>query len=190
MGLDMYAARRFYVKNWDHYSASERYQVTVSRGGNAIKGIQPERITWIEEEVMYWRKANHIHAWFVDNVQKGDDPNDGRIYLVSWEKLKELLSTCKKVLKASELVDGQVYAGTVYDAEHPNGLVQSEPGKVVKDTTVAEELLPTCSGFFFGCEDYDEYYLRAVEETARWAASMLQDNHDGVPGEIFYSSSW
>ena len=36
----------------------------------------------------YWRKANQIHAWFVDNVQQGED-NCGEYY-VSHEKLKEL----------------------------------------------------------------------------------------------------
>jgi hypothetical protein len=42
------------------------------------------------EEVMYWRKANQIHKWFVDNVQDGVD--DCKEYWVSEEKLQELFA--------------------------------------------------------------------------------------------------
>ena len=44
----------------------------------------------------YWRKANQIHAWFVDNVQQGND-NCGEYY-VSHEKLKELLDLVNEAL--------------------------------------------------------------------------------------------
>ena len=44
----------------------------------------------------YWRKANQIHAWFVDNVQGGED-NCGEYY-VSHEKLKSLLDLVNRAL--------------------------------------------------------------------------------------------
>ena len=88
MGLDMYAARRLYVKNWEHLKPEERYTVQIARGGKPVSGIEPERISVVEEEVMYWRKANHIHGWFVDNVQKGID--DCASYYVSDEKLQSV----------------------------------------------------------------------------------------------------
>lgn len=44
----------------------------------------------------YWRKANQIHKWFVDNVQNGEDDCD--LYYVSQDKLKQLLNTCKEAL--------------------------------------------------------------------------------------------
>jgi hypothetical protein len=122
--------------------------VQIARGGKPVSGIQFDRIEAIEEDVMYWRKANHIHAWFVDNVRDGVD--DQMSYRVDWDKLRQLLHACKKVIKASDLVDGMIDVGTLYDQEHPDGLVQREPGKVIEDTSVAEELLPTRSGFFFG----------------------------------------
>ena len=71
MGLDMYAARRVYVKQWDHQSPDERYAVQIACGGRPVPGIQAGRISVIEEEVMEWRKANHIHGWFVANIQSG-----------------------------------------------------------------------------------------------------------------------
>jgi hypothetical protein len=46
-------------------------------------------------QVAYWRKANQIHKWFVDNVQDGED--DCREYSVDREQLQKLLDTCTKV---------------------------------------------------------------------------------------------
>ena len=50
----------------------------------------------VEVTCAYWRKANQIHAWFVDNVQQGND--DCGEYYVSHEKLKELLDLVNKAL--------------------------------------------------------------------------------------------
>lgn len=44
----------------------------------------------------YWRKANQIHAWFVNNIQGGED--NCREYYVPREKLEELLATCQQAL--------------------------------------------------------------------------------------------
>jgi hypothetical protein len=184
----MYAERRFYTKQWDHQKAEKRYAVRMTCGGKPVSGVQADRISEVAEEVMYWRKANHIHAWFVDNVQGGND--DCGSYYVSEDQLRQLLGLCRKVLDASTLVDGSVYAGTQYSKEHPNGVVQRTPGKVIADASVAIDLLPVRSGFFFGSTEYDEYYLRDVQETHDWAERMLTDIKAGCPGKVYYSSSW
>ncbi|MBV9669754.1 MAG: hypothetical protein JOZ43_02260 [Acidobacteriales bacterium] len=137
---------------------------------------------------MTWRKANHIHAWFVDNVQYGKD--DCGLYEVGWDQLRDLLSLCRKVIKASKLVDGSVLVATVYNKENPEGIPQREPGKVIENAAVAEKLLPTREGFFFGTTEYDEGYLTDVIETRDWIERMLHDRENGVPGYIYYSSSW
>ena len=46
------------------------------------------------KEEGYWRKANAIHKWFVDNCQKGVD--DCGIYPVSKEHIESLLQACKE----------------------------------------------------------------------------------------------
>jgi hypothetical protein len=46
---------------------------------------------------MYWRKANAIHNWFVENVQGGED--DCGTYDVSKEQLQELVAACKEEIK-------------------------------------------------------------------------------------------
>ena len=52
-------------------------------------------------EVGYWRKANAIHKWFVDNVQDGVD--DCGNYEVSEEHIQKLLQTCKTVVTNGKL---------------------------------------------------------------------------------------
>ena len=48
-------------------------------------------------EVAYWRKANHIHNWFVNNIQGGVD-NCER-YPVARDKLQNLIDLCKFVIE-------------------------------------------------------------------------------------------
>ena len=50
----------------------------------------------VEVTCAYWRKANQIHKWFVDNVQGGND-NCGEYY-VNQTKLVELLNLVNKAL--------------------------------------------------------------------------------------------
>lgn len=118
MGLDMYLTKKTYVKNWNHMSDDEKHNVSVE--GKSAKEIKPERVTYIEEEVAYWRKANQIHNWFVTNVQNGED--DCRSYYVEASQLEDLVNRCKEVLednsKAEELlpsIGGFFFGGTEYD---------------------------------------------------------------------------
>lgn len=96
MGLDMYLVKRHYVQRWAHQSPEEQFEVTVKRGDVAYDAIKMERVTEIVEQVAYWRKANAVHAWFVKNVQDGQD--DCRDYYVSREQLMELLSLAQEAL--------------------------------------------------------------------------------------------
>lgn len=94
MGLDMYLTKKTYVKNWDFDEDKHRYDVSVQYNG-ADSGIVPARVQYVEELVAYWRKANQIHAWFVDNVQDGVD--ECQQAWVTPEKLTELLNVCKRI---------------------------------------------------------------------------------------------
>lgn len=94
MGLDMYLYKKTYVKNWDHQTPEERHEVIVKKGGEILEGIKPERVSYIEEQVGYWRKANQIHNWFVQNVQGEDDCKE---YYVQIDDLINLLDLCKQV---------------------------------------------------------------------------------------------
>jgi len=152
MGLDMYLDKETYVKNWNFQKPEEKHEITIKKGGEVVKNIDPTKIKDIIEEVGYWRKANAIHKWFVDNVQGGVDECQ-RSY-VSREKLKEL----------SEVVN-----------------------KILEDHSLAETLLPTQSGFFFGSTAYDEWYFKDLEETKEILTNALSD---GSEASFYYHSSW
>ena len=119
MGLDMYLEKRNYVKHWEH-KGDDNFEVTVSQHGESVSHIKPKRISYVIEEVGYWRKANHIHRWFVHNVQGGED--DCKEYWVSMDNLKSLLEVCKSVkedpTKAEVLLptqSGFFFGNTDYD---------------------------------------------------------------------------
>lgn len=118
MGLDMYFDKRIYVKNWEHKPV--KHKVSIETDGHLNVLLNPERAKYVIEEAAYWRKANHIHNWFVENVQEGED--NCAEYYVSQEKIQELLDVCEAVLKdkerAQELLptaSGFYFGDTEYD---------------------------------------------------------------------------
>ena len=120
MGLDMYLNKKTYVKQWDHQSPEEKYEVVVTKGGKPVDAIKASRVKYIEEEVGYWRKANQIHKWFVDNVQSGTD--DCGDYYVNKSDLETLLGLCKQVKANHSLAEvllpaasGFFFGNTDYD---------------------------------------------------------------------------
>lgn len=122
----------------------------------------------IMKQVGYWRKANEIHNWFVKNVQDGEDDCDYHNECTR-EILEDLLHTCKTVLDS---------CATTY-----------RDGQVVIDSSVAEELLPRCRGFFFGGDGYDEYYVSDVVDTIKILEEVLATT-DFETQMVFYVSSW
>lgn len=182
MGLDMYLSKRKYVKNWDH-DKDNKWQITVKHNGKVVKDDMP--IKEIVYEAGYWRKANQIHKWFTDNCNNGDDDN-GQEYYVSPDQLKTLYETCLEVIKGSELVEGKVKNGERYNPDTGKFEPQFEDGKLIKDPSVANLLLPTESGFFFGSTEYDQWYLRDIEETVDILEKCLAD----TSGDYYYRSSW
>ena len=87
MGLDMYLTKTTYFGSGDKFT---KYPL-------GIKGPQVKEIT---EELMYWRKANQIHNWFVNNVQDGKD--DCGSYYVSFEQIKELYYLVQRVRESQD----------------------------------------------------------------------------------------
>lgn len=48
-------------------------------------------------EIGYWRKANHIHNWFIQNIQNGND--NCKMYSLNKKDLINLKNVCLQVLK-------------------------------------------------------------------------------------------
>lgn len=96
MGLDMYLTKHTYIgAKYDHRGIEGKIDLTAN--GESVN-INLNRVQKIVEDVGYWRKANQIHNWFVDNVQDGED--DCREYAVSREEFQSLLDDVNKVLAA------------------------------------------------------------------------------------------
>jgi hypothetical protein len=185
MVLDMNLNKKYYVMNWEHDPDEEKHTITILKGGKP-SSIPVDKITYIVTEEIYWRKANQIHRWFVDNVQDGID-NCGDYY-VSREKLEQLLDTVNKVLKASELQIDMVKNGATLSPETGYHLVPNwEVGNAIKDPSIAQEMLPTTSGFFFGGTDYDQFYYNDLEYTRKELERILSSGDDG---DFYYNSSW
>lgn len=142
MGLDMYLRGRRYL-----YAYGDGEDQNLSRRvQNLFPELADRQGTWggavvkeIEIEAGYWRKANHIHKWFVDHVQDGKD--DCGTYTASREQLTELLELCQRVLGFRHL---------------------------------ANELLPTQEGFFFGATSYDDGYYQDIESTIQILEDALK----------------
>lgn len=132
MGLDMYLTKRTYVGN-KYRKPKQMVKVVIPKDQDGVvfptRGIKTNRINTITESVGYWRKANQVHKWFVDNVQEGVDD--------------------------------------------------------FTNTAVAEELLPTAQGFFFGGDNYDKWYLKDLEDTVAICEQAIKEG-----GDFYYNSSW
>lgn len=103
------------------------------------------------ENVGYWRKANAIHKWFVENVQDGED--DCEFHRpVTKDDLEALFELCREVLadnsKANELLpntSGFFFGSQQYDVWYFED--------IKKTAELCKQLI---DGFDF--ENYDLYY--------------------------------
>jgi hypothetical protein len=121
MGLDMYLYAKKYI--WTKYDKNNpNVEQEFESEVNKVIGQKGSigKVKYITYEIMYWRKANAIHKWFVDNVQDGKD--DCESYDVSKEDIQKLYKVIGEVLKdhdkAEELLptsSGFFFGGTEYD---------------------------------------------------------------------------
>jgi hypothetical protein len=169
MGLDQYLEARKYVSKFDYsdgFDAKKIYEEYAKLSESAPAGFDKYSDfggIQVSFPIGYWRKANAIHGWFVENVQGGED-NCGTYY-VSREQLADLLVACQNVLMV------------------PAGVSQ-------EDAAATSGLLPT-QGFFFGSYEMDEWYIDDLKRTSEMITHALSlfpsDNHDW---SFYYSSSW
>lgn len=191
MGLDMRLEKRNYVKNWSHQKDEEKHTITVKKGGKIVKGIKAERISYIIEEVQYWRKANHIHDWFINNCATDGIDNCTAMY-VTHDQLIELRDLCGRIVREAPLTKGQVKNGYKVEQDKDGKMVeipQMEDGEVIVNVALCEELLPTTSGFFFGSTDYDQWYYGDCKETHDVLDALLKE--EGADrADYYYEASW
>lgn len=186
MGLDMY----LYKKS----CAIKRSDGTIVVSDERTS--EDETTVYVEEEVCYWRKANHIHQWFVNNVQ--DENDDCKEYYVSKEQLEDLIRTCKEVLK---IFDGKKFKTEqesqkeyIFDSNNPSEVKKWDdywsfyPELTEEDLNKITELLPREDGFFFGSMEYNGDYLYDIVYTIQNLETILA-NCKGTES-FYYQSSW
>lgn len=101
MGLDMYLSAKKYMSRYFDPTDTEKI-----KGINELFGVEGDEdgdygAQEVTFRVAYWRKANAIHQWFVDNVQEGTD--DCGEYHVSREQLKQLMELCEQIIAKPKL---------------------------------------------------------------------------------------
>ena len=177
MGLDMYLS---YRRNLDGIpetiQRAMRKQVYTDRYPYLAESLDKEdkldtiidhhieRDEPYEEELMYWRKANAIHKFFVDNAAHGVD--DCQPVQVTLDVLKDLVDRCETILQG--------------DVDDKGALI---------DPTTAMELLPSQSGFFFGSTEYDDWYIEDLKETVK-ALKPIVEHAELYTDPIIYEASW
>ena len=151
------------------------------------------------KELMYWRKANQIHNWFVQNCQNGVD--DCEYYAITVADLMKLKELCEKILTMTEKRKAMRYTSySATEKEEVDVLYLTPEG-----VEYATEHLPSRSGFFFGSTEYDDWYVLQLKDTVEQINDTLDTlnceygfalNSDLVTGEykgdyiIEYTSSW
>lgn len=140
MGLDMYLTARKYISGWKHNGpGADKLFKQILEAAKVPYGFVDQGAPSgnLEFHIGYWRKANAIHNWFVQNVQDGKD--ECQKADVSLEQLLTLKEVCENILKLK--------------------------GDMEKMKVLAQETLPPRAGFFFGSTDVDQWYLRDLEQT-------------------------
>lgn len=98
MGLDMYLRAERYIYGWQEESEDSRLSKEIAK----VLGLSETReVRCVKVDAGYWRKANQIHKWFVENVQEGID--DCGNYEVSRRDLLNLKERCEQVLEDKSL---------------------------------------------------------------------------------------
>lgn len=163
MGLDMYLRVDEFVSGYDFRGEKEveRFNNILRATGLSSSDVPPDSpFMTIKVNVAYWRKANAIHHWFVQQCQEGRD--ECQETEVSREDLTRLRDASKTALDA-------------FNSD---------------DLEAAGELMPPTSGFFFGSTALDEWYAsdlkNTVEQLDRVLSSETLKGHDW----FIYQSSW
>lgn len=62
--------------------------------------------------------------------------------------------------------------------------------QILKEPSKAKDLLPTCSGFFFGSKDYDEWYFQDMKYTVDIFKKIIKVLQKDEELSLVYQASW
>ena len=165
MGLDMYLRYRKSVSGYDLTGNDPQlYRDIISIAGMEQAADSTSPYVTVEATAIYWRKANAIHGWFVNELGGGVD--ECQEIHVPREKLVELRNLCFEALSIPANMTLQDHAPSI---------------------------LPPTEGFFFGSGEVDEWYVKDLEYTMenidRLIAALPEDG-EGWDWSLIYQASW
>ena len=172
----MYLTKKIYVGgNYEHNKITGT--VELFKDGKPIQ-VDVSKLTYIEESAIYWRKANAVHSWFVENVQDGVD--ECAPHYVSFRELEKLKQACLDsiaIMQNSTMVNKQISVGWNSDGDIMDTIK-------VFDVDPADLPISPTSGFFFGSTELTEWFLEDLQFTADEISKLDPD------AEYEYCSSW
>lgn len=195
MGLDMYLHAENYISQYDYTHNGntmdrqlnmKHHEVDMNSG---LGHLPSEGGITVSKVVLYWRKANAIHGWFVRELAGGRDECQ-RIY-VSRDNLVTLRDLCVNALaKRDQASPTQTNVGVLKDSDNIGmaiaNLIEEEHNKA--SVAVDDDPLAPTEGFFFGHTERDEYYYDELARTAESINALLVDTDSNL--EYYYQASW
>lgn len=164
--------RSMYLGGWDFRKGSDEYaayheivsllglQDLVTASSPSIYVGEKDGRLYLQITCAYWRKANSVHSWFVENCQDGvDECQESDVHV---EQLAQLRSLCVQALDAYN--DG--------------------------DLEQAEEIMTPRQGFFFGAYDVDEWWAEDMKETISQIERVISQGIALGGVTFQYHSSW
>lgn len=105
MGLDMYLEARKYVSKIDNKATTDYDNPVLTENYKMVLELFPENANEYSDfagaevslNIGYWRKANAIHGWFVENCAAGVD--ECQPIHVNPDKLRELRAIAEHLLE-------------------------------------------------------------------------------------------
>lgn len=197
MGLDMYLSAVKYESNYsfqkEKHGENERFNTVLSAFPN-VRVSENSPSLEVSFTVGYWRKANAVHAWFVNNCGKGVD--ECQEMYVSHEHLLKLKEECLQVLSSDIPVKPAV--PRTIEVNGDNGLDIGSfisAGMAVESTLIGSEPvddlpLSPVAGFFFGSTERDEWYFDTIKETLSLINDLIRDYPDEDGWRFSYRASW
>lgn len=171
MGLDMYLEADVYIGGKYYKCKQPVLEVSTKLlckddDFSEVKSYKTEHISSIVFEVGYWRKANWIHKWFVDNVQSGID--DCSRYYVEYDKLKELKDLCVELLEKKDIDYALSKLPPTCGCCFGTLSFRDSDGNLKEDDV--------------------EYYWNSLSDTINFMTNALAYANNGA--DIYYQSSW
>lgn len=143
-----------------------------------------------DNEIIYWRKENHFHKFFCGNGESTSETIDCTgPYVISRNLLTDLLTRIDTILatKLDKPITKKFSHGFTVEADGKR-TKQFVELTIEYDEKIAEALLPTQSGFFFGSTEYNPWYFKSLGYAKDVISNYLIEHPN--ENQFIYDSSW